>query len=139
MPFITNSNIFFPDLWVVEGKNKKKGEKKAMNDLDPAVLQSSISSWLITFHWMGIKKTPQVAMRKWDKRNEGSMGSSSFSFHSWLQIFSILPILPVFYPACLLFLVFLAFSLTLAELIRGSWCKGSFASFSSSALARCGR
>lgn len=77
-------------------------------------------------------------MRKWDKTNEG-VGSCSFSLHSWRQIFSILPIVPVFYPACLLFLVFLAFSLTLAELIRGSWHKGLFASFSSFAVTQCGR
>lgn len=77
-------------------------------------------------------------MRKWDKTNEG-VGSSSSSLHSWLQIFNILPIVLVFYPACLLFLVFLAFSLTLAELIRGCWHKGLFVSFSSSAVAQCGR
>lgn len=114
-----------------------------MGHLDPAVLQRSINSWLITFHWMRIKKKKQtknqVAMRKWNKKNEGSVGSSSFSSHSWLQLFSILPILPVFYPACLLFLVFLAFSLALAELIRGSWRKDSFASFSSSAVTQCGQ
>lgn len=77
-------------------------------------------------------------MRKWDKANE-SVGSSSSSLHSWLQIFSILSIVSAFYPVCLLLLVFLAFSPTLAEQIRGSWHKGSFASFSSSAVTQCGK